>query len=107
MNWMILVLAGLLEACWAVGLKFTDGFTKPWPSIVVGAAIAGSMVLLSMAMRTLPVATAYAVWVGIGIVGTALAQRLLFREQITPAQWFFLALLTIAIAGLKLSTPKA
>lgn len=104
MSWIILIIAGLLEACWAVGLKFTDGFTKPLPSIFVGAAIVGSMILLSMALRDLPVATAYAVWVGIGIVGAALAQPVFFKQPLQPLQIFFLGMLLASIIGLKFSS---
>jgi multidrug transporter EmrE-like cation transporter len=76
MSWILLIFAGLLEACWAVGLKFTDGFSKPLPSVIVGSAIVASMVLLAMAIRDLPVGTAYAVWVSIGILGAAISQPL-------------------------------
>ena len=97
MSWILLVLAGLLEACWAVGLKFTDGFSKPLPSLIVGAAIVGSIILLAMAMRDLPVATAYAVWVSIGIIGAAIAQPLVFNEPLKFSQVFFLGLLMLSV----------
>ena len=99
--WTYLVIAGLLEAGWAVGLKYTDGFTRLWPSVLTAAAIAASMFLLALAQRTLPIGTAYAVWVGIGAAGAALLGMALFDEPRTPARLFFLALLLIAIVGLK------
>ncbi len=71
MHWWLLLLAGLLEVGWAIGLKFTDGFTKPLPSVLTGAAIVGSMILLSLAARAIPIGTAYAVWTGIGVAGAA------------------------------------
>src|SRR5512137_2769327 len=73
MSWFYLILAGILEAVWAVGLKYTDGFSRPGPSILVGLAIAGSMFLLSLALRTIPIGTGYAIWVSIGILGTAVS----------------------------------
>lgn len=99
--WIALVVAGLLEVCWAVGLKYTDGFRRPVPSILVIAAIAASMFLLSWAARTLPIGTAYAVWVGIGALGAAILGVILFGEPLTAARIGFLAMLLIAIVGLK------
>ena len=104
MSWILLILAGLLEACWAVGLKFTDGFTKPLPSILVGSAIVASMVLLAIAVRDLPIGTAYAVWVSIGILGAALAQPLIFNQPLKAIQVFFLGLLLVSVIGLKVTT---
>lgn len=104
MAWMILVVAGLLEIAWAVGLKYTNGFTRLVPSVLVGAAIAGSMILLGIAARTLPIGTAYAVWVGIGAAGAAILGIILFNEPATPARLLFLALLVGSIAGLKLTS---
>lgn len=108
--WILLVIAGLLECGWAVGLKYTDGFTRPVPSVLVGATIVVSLVMLSFAARTLPIGTAYAVWVGIGALGAAILGIVLFREPVTPARIGFLALLLISIIGLKAtsagSTPK-
>jgi quaternary ammonium compound-resistance protein SugE len=104
MSWILLILAGLLEACWAVGLKFTNGFTRPVPSLIVGSAIVGSMVLLAAALRDLPVGTAYAVWVSIGILGAAVAQPVIFHEPLRPIQIFFLGLLLTSVVGLKLTT---
>jgi quaternary ammonium compound-resistance protein SugE len=107
MPWILLAIAGLLETGWAIGLKYTEGFTRPVPTVLTIAAIIGSMVLLGLAMRDLPVGTAYAVWVGIGALGTAVLGILLFGEPATPARLLFLALLLIAIAGLKLTAPSA
>lgn len=104
MSWILLILAGLLEAFWAVGLKFTDGFSKPLPSLIVGTAIVMSMVLLALALRDLPVGTAYAVWVSIGILGAAIAQPLLFHQPLKPLQVGFLVLLIIAVVGLKVTS---
>lgn len=104
MSWLLLVVAGLLETCWAVGLKYTEGFTRLVPSVVVGITMAGSMLLLSFVTRTLPVGTAYAVWVGIGAVGAAVLGMVLFREPATPARLFFLGLLLISILGLKVTS---
>ncbi|HJT34756.1 MAG TPA: multidrug efflux SMR transporter [Pirellulales bacterium] len=99
--WVYLLLAGVLETAWAIGLKYTHGFTRPWPSVLTGLAIAASMVLLSLAARTLPISTAYAVWVGIGAAGTMLLGIIFLGESASPARLFFLALLLIAIFGLK------
>ena len=85
MSWILLVIAGLLETGWAVGLKYTDGFTKPLPTALTIAAIVASMVLLGLAVRDLPIGTAYAVWVGIGAFGTAVLGIFLFGEPATPA----------------------
>ncbi|HET9450758.1 MAG TPA: quaternary ammonium compound efflux SMR transporter SugE [Aggregicoccus sp.] len=104
MAWILLIVAGLLEVCWAVGLKYTQGFTRLWPSLFVGVTLAASMVLLSLAARTLPIGTAYAVWVGIGALGAAVLGILLFQEPVTLARLGFLALLLVAIIGLKVSS---
>jgi quaternary ammonium compound-resistance protein SugE len=103
-SWTLLLLAGLLEVCWAVGLKYTDGFTKLVPSLLVGAALAGSMWLLALAVRTLPIGTAYAVWVGIGAAGAAVAATVFLGETMTPLRAVFLTLLTISIVGLKFTS---
>lgn len=105
MAWLVLLFAGLLEVVWSLGLKLTAGFTRPLPSVVTGAAIVGSMVLLARAAQTLPIGTAYAVWVGIGVIGATIGGALLFGETITLARGAFLALLLIAIVGLKLTAP--
>ena len=103
--WTQLVLAGLLEVCWAVGLKYTDGFRKPLPSLFVVITLAGSMFLLASAARTLPIGTAYAVWVGIGALGAAILGIVLLREPVTLQRMAFLVLLLIAIIGVKMSSP--
>lgn len=99
--------AGLLEAGWAIGLGYTDGFTRLWPSVFTALAIVASMVLLGIAVRDLPIGTAYAVWVGIGAVGAIVLGIALFDEPATPARLFFLGLLLVSLFGLKLSTPEA
>ena len=104
MAWLWLFLAGLLEVTWAVGLKYSAGFTRFGPSIVTLAALAGSMVLLSISVRTLPIGTAYGVWVGIGALGAAVLGVILFNEPVSAARVFFLALLLIAIVGLRLTS---
>ena len=101
MAWVLLVVAGLLEVCWAIGLKYTEGFTKPLPSVLTIAGIVVSMVLLAQAARTLPIGTAYAVWVGIGAAGAAILGMIVLKEPVTAARLFFLALLIVAIVGLK------
>ncbi|WP_437827580.1 quaternary ammonium compound efflux SMR transporter SugE [Sorangium sp. So ce1153] len=105
MSWLTLLLAGLLEVCWAIGLKYTEGFTRPLPTVFTIAAIVASLYLLESASRTLPIGTAYAVWVGIGASGAAMAGIFLFGEPATPARLGFLGLLVVAILGLKLSSP--
>lgn len=107
MPWLLLVIAGLLEVCWAVGLKYTDGFRKPLPSILVIAAMAVSMFLLGLAARSLPIGTAYAVWVGIGALGAAILGIILFGEPVTLPRIGFITLLLIAIVGLKLTSGPA
>ncbi len=103
MAWVLLLIAGLLEVGWATGLKFTDGFTRPLPSLLTITAIIASMLLLSLAARSLPIGTAYAVWVGIGAVGAAIAGIMLFQEPATPQRLLFLGLLVIALVGLRLT----
>jgi quaternary ammonium compound-resistance protein SugE len=104
MAWVLLVIAGLLEVCWAIGLKYTEGFSRPLPTVLTVAAIIASMVLLSLAAKSLPIGTAYAIWVGIGALGAAVLGIFLFREPVTPARVFFLALLLTSIIGLKLTS---
>ena len=104
MAWVIVFFAGILEAAWAVGLKYTDGFTRPLPSILTISGIIVSLLLLSIAARTLPIGTAYGVWVGIGAAGAATLGIFLLKEPATPARIFFLALLVVAIVGLKFTT---
>ena len=104
MSWFILVIAGLLEVVWAVGLKYTQGFSRLWPSVMTITAMVVSVALLSWAMKTLPGGTAYAVWTGIGAVGAATTGILLLGESASPARLASLALIVIGIIGLKLST---
>lgn len=102
--WILLVVAGLFEVCWAVGLKFTEGFTRFWPSIFTLATLAASMILLAKATKTLPIGTAYAVWVGIGAVGAALFGIIFYREPVSLARVLFLSLLVGSIIGLKFTS---
>ena len=104
MSWLLLFLAGLLEVVWAVGLKFSAGFTKPLPSVFTVAAMVASFYLLSLAMRTLPLGTAYAIWVGIGAVGASIAGIVLFAESFSLMKALSLLLIIIGMAGLKLSS---
>ena len=103
--WVYLFFAGLLEVCWAIGLKYTDGFTKLVPSIFTLTTLAGSMFLLARAAQTLPIGTAYAIWVGIGAVGAGIMGVVLFSEPLTIARAGFMALLIVSIIGLKLTAP--
>lgn len=101
--WLLLVLAGILETGWAIGLKYTEGFTRPLISVVTGVTMVLSMFLLGVAARDLPIGTAYAVWVGIGAVGAAVLGVVLFGEPLGPARIGFLVLLVVAIVGLRLT----
>ena len=102
MPWMILVVAGLLEIGWAAGLKYSDGLSRLWPAVATIAAMVVSMYLLAVAVRSLPVGTAYAVWTGIGTVGTALVGIALLGEPATPIRLACIGLIVAGIAGLKL-----
>ena len=104
MSWIILFIAGLLEVVWAIGLKYTHGFTRLTPSVITVTAMIVSIVLLSWAMRSLPVGTAYAVWTGIGAVGAAITGILLLGESASLARIASLALIVAGIVGLKLRT---
>lgn len=99
--WILLVIAGLLEVCWAIGLKYTEGFTKLGPSIFTLVTLAASMYLLAKAGQVLPIGTAYGVWVGIGALGAAILGIFLFQESANPMRLVFLGLLLISIIGLK------
>ncbi|MBC6983631.1 quaternary ammonium compound efflux SMR transporter SugE [Caulobacter sp. 17J80-11] len=101
MAWAILFVAGLFEIGWAVGLKYTQGFTKLWPTIGTGVSLVLSMGLLGWAVKTLPLGTAYAVWTGIGAVGTAILGMLLFQEPATAARLTCIGLIVAGIVGLK------
>lgn len=107
MAWFILVLAGLFEIGWAVGLVYTEGFTRLWPTVATALLLVVSMALLGVAVRSLPLGTAYAVWTGIGSVGTATLGILLFREPATAARLICIGLIVAGIVGLKLVTPDA
>jgi len=105
MAWLLLILAGLFEIAWAIGLKYTEGFTRFWPSAGTLMAMTASVVLLGMAMKSLPVGTSYAVWVGVGAVGTAILGIILFDESASLGRLFSLGLIVAGIVGLKLATP--
>jgi len=102
--WLVLVVAGLFETAWAIGLKYADGFTRFVPSVLTVLALAVSMILLASAVRTLPIGTAYAVWVGIGALGAAVLGVTLFGEPLTVARVVFLTLLLVSILGLRLTS---
>src|SRR5687768_8293938 len=104
MPWVLLFIAGLFEVTWAIGLKYTEGFTRFWPSVATLAAMTLSIVLLGLAMRTLPVGTAYAVWTGIGAVGTVILGIVLFAEPATAARLACVGLIVAGILGLKLTS---
>lgn len=99
--WIYLILAGLLEVCWAIGLKYTEGFTRLGPSIFTLTTLTASMYLLAKAANTLPIGTAYAIWVGIGAVGAGILGIVLFKEPVTLPRLVFMTLLVISIIGLK------
>ncbi|TSB17574.1 multidrug efflux SMR transporter [Streptomyces sp. NBC_01525] len=101
MAWILLAVAGLLEVGWSIGMKFTDGFTRLWPSVFTGAGIVASMLMLSVAARTVPIGTAYGVWVGIGAAGAAVIGMVVLGEPVTAARIFFICLLLVAVVGLK------
>lgn len=103
MSWFLLIVAGLLEVAWAIGLKYTEGFTRLVPSLLTLCALAASMGLLATAARELPIGTAYGVWVGIGALGAAILGMVLFGESASPARLAFLALLLVSIIGLKVT----
>lgn len=103
--WLVLLVAGLCEVAWAVGLKYTEGFTRLWPSTGTLAAMVASVVLLGWSLKALPLGTAYAVWTGIGAVGTALMGMLLFGESREVARLVCIGLIVAGIVGLKVVTP--
>jgi quaternary ammonium compound-resistance protein SugE len=104
MHWFILIVAGLFEVGWALGLKCTDGFTRPWPTFWTAVAMVISLGLLGVALKSLPMGTAYAIWVGVGVAGTTLAGVLLFGESMSIARLASLSLLFAGIVGLKLTS---
>ena len=103
-GWGILIVAGLLEVCWVVGMKYSHGFTRIIPSVFTLCSLLGSMYLLAKAVKYLPLGTAYAVWVGIGVVGASVLGVMLFKEPVTGARVLFLLLLVISLVGLKVTT---
>lgn len=105
MAWLILCIAGLLEVAWAIGLKYTEGFTRFWPSAGTLVALVASFVLLGLAMKSLPVGTAYSVWVGIGAVGTVILGVFLFHEPTNALRIISVCLILAGVVGLKLSNP--
>jgi quaternary ammonium compound-resistance protein SugE len=105
MSWLLLIVAGLLEVGWAIGLKYTEGFTRFWPSVGTALAMIVSIVLLGVAMKSLPVGTAYAVWVGVGAVGTVILGIVLFGEPANALRIASIALVVAGIVGLKLASP--
>ncbi|SMO86642.1 quaternary ammonium compound efflux SMR transporter SugE [Fodinibius sediminis] len=102
MSWIYLFVAGLFEIGWAVGLKYTEGFTKFWPSVFTGISMILSVALLGFALKTLPVGTTYAVWTGIGAIGTVIFGIYLFDEPATATKFFCISLILIGIVGLQL-----
>jgi quaternary ammonium compound-resistance protein SugE len=104
MAWCLLVLAGLFEVAWAVGIKYTAGFTRWWPSVFTVGSMAMSVLLLAQAIRTLPLGTAYAIWTGIGAVGVALLGMLLFNEPHHAVRLLCIALIVTGIVGLQLTS---
>ncbi len=102
MAWLILFIAGLCEVGWAVGLKYSEGFTRPVPTVITGVSLVASMVLLAWAMKSLPLGTAYTVWTGIGAVGAITLGVVLFKEPLTAPRIICLALIVAGIVGLKL-----
>nr|WSX51691.1 multidrug efflux SMR transporter [Streptomyces sp. NBC_00974] len=104
MAWILLIIAGVIEVGWSIGMKFTEGFTRLWPSLFTGAGIVASMVLLSLAVKTLPIGTAYGVWVGIGAAGAAVVGMAVMGEPVTAARIFFIGLLLVAVVGLKVTS---
>ena len=105
MAWTILIIAGLFEVCWAIGLKYTEGFTRLWPSVWTVLSMIVSLWLLGVAMKSLPVGTAYAIWVGVGAVGTAILGIILLGESASVLRLISLGLIVAGIVGLKLATP--
>jgi len=106
MAWILLVLAGLFEVGWAIGLKYTEGFTRFWPTVGTVAAMVVSLGLLGVAMKSLPVGTSYAIWVGVGAVGTAILGIVLLGESANAGRLVSLGLIVAGIVGLKLATPN-
>jgi quaternary ammonium compound-resistance protein SugE len=106
MAWLYLILAGVTEVAWAIGLKQTDGWTRTWPSVITAVLMVVSFTLLSLALRALPIGTAYAVWTGIGAVGTAIVGIIFFGEPRTAIRLACIGLILLGIIGLKVSSPQ-
>ncbi len=106
MAWVYLIIAGIFEVVWATGLKFTNGFSRLYPSIITIAGMLISFYLLALATKTLPIGTGYAIWTGIGAAGAVIAGILFFNESVSPARVFFLLLVLTGIVGLKLTSGK-
>lgn len=106
MNWTFLIVAGILEIAWAIGLKYTEGWTRLWPSVITGVLLVASFYFLSLAVKTLPIGTAYAVWTGIGTVGAAILGMFLFDEPRDIVRMLCIGLIIAGIAGLKLTSPS-
>ncbi len=104
MPWIYLALAGLFEVVWAVGLKYTEGFSRLWPSVVTLSAMTASIILLAMAVKTLPIGTAYAIWTGIGAVGAVLLGIVLFGDSASPLRLACVGLVVLGMVGLKLTS---
>ncbi|MED0654864.1 quaternary ammonium compound efflux SMR transporter SugE [Anoxybacillus geothermalis] len=104
MAWVYLVVAGIFEIVWAISLKYTDGFTRLWPSVVTIAGMAASFYFLSMATKTLPIGTAYAVWTGIGAMGAVIIGMLFLNEPVTVPRIIFLLFILVGLIGLKLTS---
>jgi len=104
MAWVYLLVAGGFEIVWATGLKYTDGFSRLWPSVGTVAAMSVSMVFLALALRAIPIGTAYAIWTGIGAVGVAIMGMMLFNEPRDAMRLFFILVIIAGIVGLKLSS---
>jgi len=105
MAWIYLLLAGLFEVVWAIGLKYTEGFTRLWPTLGTVTAMIVSIVLLALAVKTLPIGTAYAIWTGIGAIGAVAFGIVLFGDPATLPRLLCVALIVVGIAGLKLTAP--
>ncbi|WP_374656050.1 quaternary ammonium compound efflux SMR transporter SugE [Phenylobacterium sp.] len=106
MAWVVLFVAGICEIGWAVGLKYTEGFTRLWPTVFTGVSLVVSMALLGIAVKSLPLGTAYAVWTGIGAVGTVILGIVLFKEPATVARLVCVGLIVSGILGLKFLSPS-
>lgn len=107
MPWIYLALAGLFEVIWAIGLKYTEGFSRLWPSVITVSAMTASIILLAMAVKTLPIGTAYAIWTGIGAVGAVILGMVLFGDSASPLRLACVGLVLAGIVGLKLTSGQA